>query len=150
MSAAQIRSLQTVRFMNMQDTQTAAREGKQDALTKQKEQIGETFDSRMDAVQEMKDAREKVALGSMIGSIVPVIGTLIGKGIGTLASSGDKRAMNDAQMDAGFSEIERSRAQDDFQNAAEDFDNAASQRNQLEKFSKELRAADRNLTAETY
>ena len=150
MSAAQIRSLQTVRFMNMQETQTAARDDKQEALTKQKDQIGETFDRRMDAVEEMKDAREKVALGSSIGSIVPVIGTLIGKGIGTLASSGDKRAMNDAQMDAGFSEIERSRAQDDFQKAAEDFDAASGQRDQLEKFSKELRAAERSLNGETF
>jgi len=151
MSAATIRTLQSVRFMNVQETQDAAREEKGDALQNQKEQIAETFDNRMEAVEEMKDAREKMGLGTLIGTICcPLIGTLIGKGIGALASSGDKRAMNDANMDAGFSEVERSRAQDDFAKAAEDFDSAQSQQQQLEKFSKELRQAERGLSGETF
>jgi len=151
MSAATIRSMQSVRYLNLQEDQSAARDQKQDALTKQKDQIGETFDKRMTAVEEMKDAREKSGLGTLIGTICcPLVGTLIGKGIGALASSGDKRAMNDANMGAGVSEIERTRAQDDFAKAAEDFDSVAGQQSQLEKFSKELRRAERSLNSETY
>lgn len=151
MSAATIRSLQTVRYLNLQEDQSAAREEKQDALTAQKDQIGETFDKRMESVEEMRDAREKAGLGTLIGTLCcPLIGTLIGKGIGTLAGSGDKRAMNDANMAAGVSEIDRSKAQDDFAKASESFDSVAGQQSQLEKFSKELRQAERSLNNETY
>lgn len=152
MSAGTIRTLQTVRFMNVQADQDAAREQKQEALTKQKDQIAETFDNRIEAVEEMKDARKGMGLATIIGTIVggPLIGTLIGKGIGALATSGDKRAMNDANMDAGLSEVDRSRAQDDFAKAAEDFDSAQGEQDQLEKFSKELRRAERSLGSETY
>ncbi len=151
MSAATIRSLQTVRFLNVQDSKTSAREEKTDALSKQKDQVAETFDSRMDAVSEMKDSREKSSWGTLIGTIaLPVIGTLIGKGIGALAGSGDRKAMNEANLNAGMSEVKRSGAKDDFAKASEHFDSAQSQQSQLEKFSKELRQAERSLSRETF
>jgi uncharacterized membrane protein len=151
MSASTIRSLQTVRFLNVQDGKSSARDEKTDALSKQKDQVAETFDNRMESVSEMKDAREKSSWGTLIGTIaLPVIGTLIGKGIGSLASSGDRKAMNAANLDAGMSELKRSGAQDDFAKASENFDSAQSQQSQLEKFSKELRQAERSLNRETF
>ena len=150
MTAATIRSLQATQFLNVQENQESARDDKHDAIDKQKEQIGETFEHRMDSVEEMRDAREKQGLGTLIGTICcPLIGTLIGSGIGKLAGSGDRQDMMDANTDAGLSEIERSRAQDDFATAQEDFDAMGGQKSQLQKFAKELRAAERALTQES-
>jgi hypothetical protein len=146
MTASTIRSLQTVRYLSLQEDQSAAREEKQDALTKQKDQIGETFVARQDAIEEMKDARESMGLGTLIGTICcPLVGTLIGKGIGALAAKDDHQAMADANTDAGLSEVDRARAQDDFAKAQEDFDAVGSQQSQIEKFSRELRQSDEGL-----
>ena len=147
MTAATIRSLQTVRYMNMQEDQSAARDEKADALVDQKEQIAETYAARKQAVEEMKDARESIGFGTLIGTIVggPLLGTLIGKGIGTLAAKDDHEALADANTNAGLSEIDRAKAQDEFAAAQEDFDAAEGGVSQLEKFSRELRQADTGL-----
>ena len=151
MTAANIRSLQTVRYLNLQEDQAAARDEKDTALTKQKDQINETFDSRMDAIEEMKDARESVGLGTLIGTICcPLVGTLIGKGIGAWAAKDDHEAMADANTDAGMSEVQRAKAQDDFAKAQEDVESVASAQSQIEKFSKELRQADDGLFGAAY
>lgn len=139
--ATAVQNMQTARFLSNHDRQNAAEEEKGNAIAEQRSKIEEVRTNRITEVKEQVEAMDTNSFWTTLGTIVlgPVVGTLIGMGVGGLANNGSEDASREAHTAAGVANIERGKAEEDFDNAVDDLEDAKGAEEQLEKFAKELR-----------
>ena len=133
--------MQTVTFQTNIDDKAAAREDKAQAIDESKQAIDEIHQQRVTKAKEEATAIREEFGGRFWGTIFggPLIGTLIGMGIGSLASRDNDKAATKAEMLAGLADLERSKASDTLADANEYVDNAEQRESQIEGFMREIR-----------
>ncbi len=136
-----IKVMQTVTFQSNLEDKAAAREDKAQAITDTKKAIDEVHGQRVKKAEEDAQAIRDEFGGRFWGTLIggPLIGTLIGWGIGALAANGNKDASHEAEMQAGLADLDRARGNDDLQNANELVDNADQRESQIDGFMREIR-----------
>ena len=133
--------MQTVTFKSNLEDKAAAREDKAQAMDDTKKAIDEIHEQRVTKAEEEAQAIRDEFGGRFWGTIIggPIIGTLIGWGIGALASNGNDDAAHAAEEKAGLADLDRANAGDDLADANELVDNANSRESQIEGFMREMR-----------
>lgn len=140
-----ITTLQKVSFQSNLADKAAAREDKADAIKDSKKAIDQIHQQRTKKAEEEAQAIRDEFGGRFWGTIFggPIVGTLIGWGIGALASNNNDDAAAAAEKKAGLADLERASASDSLQDANELVDNAAQREAQMESFMQEIRQHER-------
>lgn len=137
-----VEALQLVRYQDMQASEDAAEDQRTARRADQAQAIEETRTARYEKIAEEAKARDERALATFIGTLIcPLIGTMIGGAIGQYCGNDNREAAQAAQMEAGLSEIQRTKAKGEFEEAREDIDEVQAQNQNVEKFGRELRQA---------
>jgi hypothetical protein len=133
--------MQTVSFKSNLEDKAAARDDKAQAMDDTKKAIDEIHQQRTTKAEEEAQAIRDEFGGRFWGTIFggPLIGTLIGWGIGALASNNNDDNAAAAEMKAGLADLERAGASDALADANEYSDNAAQRESQIEGFMREMR-----------
>jgi hypothetical protein len=133
--------MQTVTFKSNLEDKAAAREDKAQAMDDTKQAIDEIHKQRVTKAEEEAQAIRDEFGGRFWGTLIggPIIGTLIGWGIGALASNNNDDAAHAAEEKAGLADLDRAGASDDLADANELVDNAKSRESQIEGFMREMR-----------
>jgi hypothetical protein len=136
-----LKLLQKVTAETTIEDKADAREDKAAAIANQRDAIDEIHAQRCKKAQEEADAIRAEFGGRFWGTIIggPLVGTLIGWGIGAAVSNGHDDAAAAAGKRAGLADLERATGNDDMQDAAESVDNANQRGDQVDKFMDEIR-----------
>jgi hypothetical protein len=136
--------MQTVTFKSNLEDKAAAREDKAAAMDDTKKAIDDIHKQRTTKAEEEAQAIRDEFGGRFWGTIFggPLIGTLIGWGIGALASNDNDDAAAAAATKAGLADLDRAGASDDLADANELVDNAKQRESQIEGFMREIRQHD--------
>ena|SRR5688572_7178083 len=136
--------MQTVTFKSNLEDKAAARDDKAQAIDDSKQAIDEIHKQRVTKAEEEAQAIRDEFGGRFWGTLIggPIIGTLIGWGIGALASNNNDDNAAAAEMKAGLADLDRAGASDALADANELVDNAKSREQQIEGFMREIRQHD--------
>lgn len=143
-----VKAAQRVAWTMKIEDEAAAREDKSAAMDDQREAIDNIHEQRSKKAQEEAQAIRDEFGGRFWGTIFggPLIGTLIGWGIGALASNNNDDNAALAEKRAGLADLERAQASDEMHEAVESSDNAAQREDQIDKFMSEIRNHDREMS----
>ena len=133
--------MQSVTFQSNIEDKAAAREDKAAAINDTKQAIDDIHKQRVTKAEEEAQAIRDEFGGRFWGTLIggPIIGTLIGWGIGALASNNNDDNAAAAEMKAGLADLDRAHANDNLQDASEMVDNAKQRESQIEGFMREIR-----------
>ena len=144
MSVRIVSQMNRLQMEGSMENKDAAKEGMEDAIKQQKSAIKDTYDARMTKIKEDEEARGWSNFGKLFGTIFlgPVIGTLIGWGLGELAGLSSKKDANAANKEAGLADLRYGEATDRFDDAKGKVEDAAAREQEVDKFSRELHEID--------
>ena len=136
-----IKVLQAVSFNANLEDKAAARDDKAQAKNNAEKAIAQIHQQHSRKAEEDAQAIRDEFGGRLWGTILggPIIGTLVGWGIGALASKNNDRNAAAAEMQAGLADLDRVGANDDLADANEFVDNAKQRESQIEGLMREIR-----------